>query len=104
MAAAPGVDPVSFIIGLDQLVRAAAPEIAGVEERRVLRIRVVLRVEAVVADDKVRPPIAVEIGRGDRGPPPGSGGGEARSFSPILETRAVVVVEIPDLAPVQRED
>ena len=66
-----------------------------------LRARVVLGVEPNVADHVVDPAVAVEIRRGDRRPPAGAGGGKAGPLGPVLETPALVVMEILHWAPLQ---
>src|SRR5688500_5582178 len=63
----------------------------------------ILRVQPQIADDIIRPPVAVEICRGNRTPPAGSCGLETRSSGPIIKTTSEVVVKIFYIAPIKRE-
>src|SRR5580698_10795102 len=63
----------------------------------------VLRVEPDVSYDEVGTAIAVEVGRGDRGPPAGSRGCEAGPLAPVLEALPPAVMEILHASPLEGE-
>ena len=64
-AAAPGVELVAFIVGLDEIGGAVALEVAGKKQGRKFGTGMVLRVQADVAHDVIHAAVAVEVSRGN---------------------------------------
>ena len=104
LAGAPREQALALVIRLDQRGCAGAGGgDPGEDQRRVLRARAILRVQPDVADHVIRAAVAIEIRRGDRGPPAGARRGKTRALGPVRQAPPLLVVETLHLAPLQRE-